>query len=196
MSITIVPVPGVGTSNYGIVTRHFIDPANTQHEDWYEEESRLSGASALTIRSDGFTFQQGTDIISHMDERGAIHPRRYIVRMRFKGAAENVNADVIFCEEGPRITMTLFIPDKMTLVASDIISITHIPRRICPSNRMTNPFPYLFSCYVYNTEIGQMVPTYMVLGTDGVIHISTTSVGVSGTIVFTAQTFVYDTGKY
>jgi len=65
--------------NNGIPVRTIVGEENFQQDDFEEEKEGRRGI--FIPKTDGFTFRQGSDIISYMDKRGSFHPRRYVVTM-------------------------------------------------------------------------------------------------------------------
>ena len=60
-----------------------------QQEDFLEESEGRRGI--YTAMTDGFTYRQGTDVISHMDKRGGFHPRRYVIQFYIGFSSDDEN---------------------------------------------------------------------------------------------------------
>ena len=92
-----------------------------QQEDFLEESQGRRGI--FTVMTDGFTFRQGTDVISHMDKIGGFHPRRYVIQFDIGFGSDDENScktiNLIVCEDGPRITLSFPEIGPITKSATD-----------------------------------------------------------------------------
>ena len=186
--------------NNGIPVRTIVGEENVQQDDFEEEKEGRRGI--FTPKTDGFTFRQGSDIISYMDKRGSFHPRRYVVTMDNGCGTATVDSctpvDIIICEDGPRITLSFpnFGPVSSSQGDNALVRNinSNLPMRICPD--VERP-----AFAVLNAILGAATTTSLV--TFSLLNDGTFAFNLTGGVVgypnqFTALSFtvVYDTGNY
>ena len=194
------------TSRYsnGIPLRTIGGEDDTQQDDFEEEQEGLRGV--YTAMNDGFTFRLGSDIISHMDSRGAFHPRRYVVQMNVGLTLDTEGTtyqevDIIVCEDGPRITLTfpwftVTQPEEGNFGKIQNLD-EKLPKIICPCERLGSTTANVM---IPATASGGLVTYRMNLFT--LTSGGDFSLVVPGTVIpsvsFDVPTFsiTYDTGKY
>ena len=172
------------------------------HQGDFEEEAD-GRRGIFTVMTDGFTFRQGADIISHMDKRGSIHPRRYVILFDI-GYDENVessfqNVNMIVCEDGPRITLSFPEIGPITGTGAVHNVSKKLPLRLCPTEERGVVTGFCFSTTVLNGTSSQMTSIFTVSPTGDIVF-EYPGVGLGGAInqTVTIRQFcvTYDTGKY
>ena len=187
----------------GIPVRTIGGDDSTHLEDFLEETEGRRGV--FTVKTDGFCLRQGSDIMCHLDKRGAIHPRRYVSTMTV-GSDTNAGdfqiIDIIICEDGPRITLSfpqiiVSVPTLGFFVRSlDKL----LPTRISPDitrNNITSLAYGVFNDYVAGTK--QIILVSVKVDSGGTITWGTDSATGGfpvGQATIYAFSMIYDTGKY
>ena len=198
MSI-IIPIPDRQRHINGIETRHIRMTQNVQHDDWHEESTELHDTSVLDIKSDGWTFKHGPDIISYMDGRGGFHPRRYIVPMTFQfaGAPETKTSNIIICEDGPRITLSMNLGSWKRTSADTVGSTSLLPRKVSPSGLMNAARTV---CFMTLSDEMVAIPGEfqgrVTVHPTGLITVDLVGAPESIYVNLLPVTIVYDTGRY
>ena len=191
----------------GIPARHafkfphtFLVSDDHQKPDFLEELSGRYETGALLVRSDGWTYSQGPDIVSFMDDRGGIHPRRYVVPIEwnFGGAAEadptTYPSYMTVCEEGPKITLTFeefpLIDFTVNNFGTIHMATVRLPEKICPKNTVS-------FCITLST--GEQIPplrrmAFLVITPKGSVTIEL-SFSLTANMTLPQTTITYDTLK-
>ena len=121
----------------GIITRNVSAPFGTQQPDFDEDMENRSGV--FTTKTDGFTFRNGSQVVSWMDGKGSFHPRRFIFPVTFgysMDAGANQTVNLIICQDGPRVTISLANALDVTNVAQTAGNVNtldkNLPASVCP----------------------------------------------------------------
>jgi len=193
------------TSRYsnGIPLRTIGGEDDTQQDDFEQEQEGLRGV--YTAMNDGFTFRLGSDIISHMDSRGAFHPRRYVVQMNVGWSLDTEGTtyqelDIIVCEDGPRITLS-FPGFTVTGSGGGFPGVQNLdqklPKIICPCERLGSTTALVMVDTIIGTTGGQSFDLFTLSSTGDFNFVAPGGLSVLlNSLTLHPFSITYDTGKY
>ena len=185
-----IPVRTIGGDDY------------EDHQEDFEEEVE-GRRGILTVAHDGFTFRQGSDIICHMDKRGGLHPRRYIILFDIGFNTDDDNSystvNLIVCEEGPRISLSFpeIGPITQSSNWTNLKSISKkLPVRLCPVEERGYVTGFCLADYIISGTASQMITTVTMSPEGDISFLNPNSVTQVGSITIKPFNFSYDTGRY
>ena len=180
----------------GIMTRTI--PPGPQSDDFEEELSGRYFTGSFLSKTDGWTFSQGPDVVSYLDSKGSIHPRRFITKLDFNILGGGiVHSNVIIIQDGPRITMTF--PEMefdVNNTSLRISSSSALPKSVVPG---ANMMKFHFMCFYYSNiplvMVGEGSIAQILLSEEGILQIVSPGQNITHCMI-PSFTITFDNGKF